>query len=378
MTVRYRLLIALRVALVVGTVTSWIFIGIGAGFRFIALLVVVAALVLVGAIHLRRRTLAAGPPQPAGWGGVPISYLLAPQPPVAAAVDAPAVAAFVASPDRLAPPMLQSVTPPTMAPPVPLPAAAAAAEDDCDADRPTEPEIRRLITSLHLAADDLLAQKMHSTVAVEDLAHQVRAHLQLLSLRLDRLSVHIDPSGSSAHDEARADVDRLNTILTDQMEFVRGTSGRVPTETDAVRVVRERVAAWSALSARHRSGPIGSTICESATILTQQGALGQVLDILLDNAIKYTPPAGAVHVTTQCDDGRFVVKVSDQGKGLTPSERAAAVTRGWRADPNGAPGCGLGLSIASVLVRTNRGRLSLADPPSGPGLEVTVEFPLIA
>jgi signal transduction histidine kinase len=78
----------------------------------------------------------------------------------------------------------------------------------------------------------------------------------------------------------------------------------------------------------------------------------------------------------QTEDGDdAVLSVRDHGPGLSPTERARATDRFWRAP--GAPpgGTGLGLAIVSELPTVSGGTVTIDDPADGPGLVVRVRLP---
>jgi two-component system sensor histidine kinase QseC len=101
-------------------------------------------------------------------------------------------------------------------------------------------------------------------------------------------------------------------------------------------------------------------------------ALGILLRNVIDNAIRYTPPGGAVEVKARPLDGRIVFEVTDNGPGIPPAERARVFDRFYRGTGADAFGCGLGLSIARRVADLHGARIALAEAPSGQGLQVTV------
>jgi heavy metal sensor kinase len=83
---------------------------------------------------------------------------------------------------------------------------------------------------------------------------------------------------------------------------------------------------------------------------------------LLDNAIKYTPPGGAIHVRAKSTaSGHSSIEVEDSGPGIAPAHRERIFERFYRADPGGSEsrGAGLGLAIARWAVAANGGRIEL-------------------
>jgi signal transduction histidine kinase len=102
------------------------------------------------------------------------------------------------------------------------------------------------------------------------------------------------------------------------------------------------------------------------------GAIEQILDNLLDNALNASPEGATIATRVASSDGDATLTITDQGPGLTDEQKAMATQRFWRASP-GTPGSGLGLAIVESLTTASRGRLELADAP-GSGLSVVVAF----
>jgi signal transduction histidine kinase len=93
--------------------------------------------------------------------------------------------------------------------------------------------------------------------------------------------------------------------------------------------------------------------------------LRQALINLVDNAIKFTPPAGCVRLRLTETPSLAVVDVIDSGPGVPPEARDHIFDRFYRIDGNEAVGTGLGLSLARGGVEAIGGRLTLEQ--SGPG-----------
>ncbi len=99
--------------------------------------------------------------------------------------------------------------------------------------------------------------------------------------------------------------------------------------------------------------------------------LQDMLGNLLDNAGRWA--ANEVAVVAQRTGDRLLIVIDDDGPGIAPERRAAALTRGVRLDES-APGSGLGLHIAAELADLYGGALALSDSPLG-GLRVQLELP---
>ncbi len=107
-------------------------------------------------------------------------------------------------------------------------------------------------------------------------------------------------------------------------------------------------------------------------------AIKQVLLILLDNALKFTPSSQAITVTTAVDAGRVAISVCDTGPGIAPEALPHIFERFYRGDTarTGA-GAGLGLAIAKTLVEAQQGTITVKSQV-GQGSIFTVSFPQAA
>lgn len=99
---------------------------------------------------------------------------------------------------------------------------------------------------------------------------------------------------------------------------------------------------------------------------------GLALRNLLDNALRYSPPASPVTLRVQSAAQRVALRVQDRGPGMPEAARVQAVQRFWRNQAG--QGSGLGLSIAHAIAVQHGGSLRLSPGPQG-GLEARLEFP---
>ena len=107
-------------------------------------------------------------------------------------------------------------------------------------------------------------------------------------------------------------------------------------------------------------------------------ALRRALLILMDNAAKYTPRGGSVHVGVERQNGFAVASVTDTGIGIDQEDLDRVFDRFWRADKARSRqqgGAGLGLSIAKWIIDVHGGGISVQSEP-GKGSQFTVRLPL--
>ncbi|HEV8489159.1 MAG TPA: ATP-binding protein [Candidatus Limnocylindrales bacterium] len=112
------------------------------------------------------------------------------------------------------------------------------------------------------------------------------------------------------------------------------------------------------------------------------GRVGQVLENLVGNALKYAPDASTVVVGAAVEGDWLVATVDDEGVGVPEAERTLVTEpfhRAWNVRESRIPGTGLGLYISRRLVEAHGGRLTVGDRPDGPpGTRVTFSLPLLA
>ena len=106
--------------------------------------------------------------------------------------------------------------------------------------------------------------------------------------------------------------------------------------------------------------------------------LHQVFTNLVENAIKYSPKSTKILVSTEEPDGRLIVQVADQGKGIPENEIENIFTKFYRssqATSSKVKGSGLGLYLARYFVELHNGRISV-ESDTGKGSTFTVELPM--
>lgn len=217
---------------------------------------------------------------------------------------------------------------------------------------------------------------------VADASHQLRTPLTALRLRLENLQSRLS-SGSDQHDpsldreveRAIDETNRLTELVTNLLQLARADEKSATAPSDLRTLVRDRVDTWTAVANERHVTMVGPDGEKAGPILVRAvpGAIEQILDNLLDNAVRASP-RGAL-VTVGIDEGTEVVALSieDHGPGLNDADKAEAMRRFWRGDTT-TPGTGLGLAIVDALATASGGSTTLTDTDAG-GLTVTVTFP---
>ncbi|MBE0615066.1 MAG: sensor histidine kinase N-terminal domain-containing protein [Burkholderiales bacterium] len=112
----------------------------------------------------------------------------------------------------------------------------------------------------------------------------------------------------------------------------------------------------------------------AAEIKGHAGLIAILLRNLIDNAIRYSPEGGSVHVRVARDGQAATLTVTDQGPGIPADERDKVGQRFYRVLGTEEYGSGLGLSIVKRIAELHGASLSLENGPQGRGLSVTARF----
>ena len=210
---------------------------------------------------------------------------------------------------------------------------------------------------------------------VADASHQLRTPLTALRLRLENLQARLPEADAAELDHAIDETSRLAGLVSDLLQLARADHGQPAAPTDITDIARQRVDTWSAL-AESRGVTLQLVAGDVPVIaLAQPGAVEQVLDNTLDNALTVLPEGGVITVTVIGGASEHRLIVSDNGPGLPDADKERATRRFWRAaDATPGAGTGLGLAIASALAHASGGTLTLGDAQPH-GLAVTLTLP---
>jgi two-component system, OmpR family, sensor kinase len=160
---------------------------------------------------------------------------------------------------------------------------------------------------------------------------------------------------------------RLSRIVDDMFTLARADAGTYPLRQMPMyldEVVDDVVKAARVLAAT-RDVSIEAATIPSASLTGDEELIRRLMVNLLDNAIRYTPPGGTVHVDLEQAPGGFELSISDRGPGIPPDVQPHIFERFYRADTartrraNGDGGAGLGLALARWIAEAHGGHLTL-------------------
>jgi signal transduction histidine kinase len=192
----------------------------------------------------------------------------------------------------------------------------------------------------------------------------IKGHAETLRDPSTRANAAVADSALVTIDE---EVDRLRRLVSNLLDAARATSGdlhveRVPLSLGPL--VERTVHRFRGRSRRHQ---LTLRLPDSLPLVLGDGnRLESVLYNLLDNAVKYAPRGGEVHVQARARPFHVEVSVQDPGLGIPPDEQARVFQPYYRAPPDGrssAEGSGLGLYICKTVVEAHGGRMWVESAP---------------
>jgi two-component system, OmpR family, sensor histidine kinase CiaH len=211
---------------------------------------------------------------------------------------------------------------------------------------------------------------------VADASHELRTPLAVIRANAEFLQQQQPESEEAA--EILAETDRLASLVDALLALARDQGGSAAERSvDLGELVTASAQAMRPL-AGDRKVALDVEVAPGLEVRGNPDQLRQLVVILVDNALRYTPEGGRVRVDAHRDDDSAVVSVSDTGIGIDPDALEHVFQRFYRADDartRAFGGAGLGLSIAEQLVTGHGGRISAQSTP-GRGSTFTVSLPL--
>jgi signal transduction histidine kinase/CheY-like chemotaxis protein len=242
----------------------------------------------------------------------------------------------------------------------------------------------RLITTLRDRAQDLAEGDRHKNEFLATLAHELRNPLAPIRTAVAVLR-HLE-TDSAAMERNRAVLDRQVThmarLLDDLLDMARISRGKVQLRKERIRlgpVLEGAVEASRVLMAERRHELRFSPPHQPVWVEADATRLHQIVTNLLTNAAKYTDPAGHINLEARCGGDEVVVRVTDDGIGISPEMLPRVFelfSQAARALNRAEGGLGIGLNLVRSLVEMHGGTVAVRSEGIGCGSEFTVRLPI--
>ena len=216
---------------------------------------------------------------------------------------------------------------------------------------------------------------------VGDASHELRTPLSVLLSSVDAMDMTIekDEMAGKLLSNMREEVKRMTNLVSDLLTLARSDSNTIELKTEIFDLSLLAAKAIESLNPIAVSKQIQLELAApvSITVMGDPQRISQLIYILLDNAIKYTPNAGEVKLNLFKDNREVRIVVEDTGIGIKKEDYHKIFERFYRADKSRSRqigGHGLGLSIAKWIVETHKGTIQVTSE-SGKGSTFIVNLP---
>jgi signal transduction histidine kinase len=214
-------------------------------------------------------------------------------------------------------------------------------------------------------------------------SHDLQTPLTSMRAILEALSDGIvdDPETVKRYlNTAQRDVRSLSALIDDLFQMAQLDAGGFPLHRAPASLsdlVSDTLESFTELAKQQGITLEGQVESDVDPIFMDTQAIGRVLNNLIGNALRHTPPNGRVSVWVRRTGPRVEVTVSDTGEGIRAEDIPHIFERFYRAEKSrnrGTGGAGLGLAIARGIVRAHGGEIRV-ESKVGKGTQFTLQFP---
>lgn len=240
-------------------------------------------------------------------------------------------------------------------------------------------EVRELAASFNEMATRVELTLAEQRRFAGDASHQLRTPLTALRLRVEQALATVVERPERATTEvaddleaAVAELERLARLVEQLLALARTEAPGSTARIDVGAIIDGRLEMWRPL-AEERGVSLVVQGDVAGVVEAMPGALEQIVDNYIDNALDYAPPSTSITIAVARSSSDTTISVADRGPGMSATSREHAFDRFWRgAESQNRPGgSGLGLSIVAQLAAASGGRVALLENPEG-GLLATV------
>lgn len=241
-------------------------------------------------------------------------------------------------------------------------------------------EVQPLIHAMNGLLERLSASIAAQQRFIADAAHQLRTPIAGLKTQTE-LALRLSPATDTQAtlNQLHAATDRMTRLINQLLSLARAEPdagrARETQRIELAELARETTTEWVPRALARNidlgfEGPPGEAPIDGDPFL-----LREMLNNLLDNAIRYTQQGGRVTVRVSTRDGKIALSVEDNGPGVPEAERERVFERFYRVLGTATEGCGLGLAIVREIALGHRAEITLAGGAGGAGTVVDVAFP---
>jgi len=250
-----------------------------------------------------------------------------------------------------------------------------------------EGEVKGLITSLHDVTETRNVERIKNEF-ISTAAHELNTPLASI-MGFTELLVDSDTFGGFDEEQRREflseileKTDVLARIVSDLLDLSRMETGHAMPLQQNMENLNETISKAVRLYQANRNDHKLEIKLEGSAdteIFIDQQRIIQVVENLISNAVKYSSPGSVITIATALNNHKALIKVQDQGVGMTDEQISRVFDKFYRADPSNHAinGLGMGMSIVQNIIHAHDGTINILSTP-GEGTTVTVMLPIQA
>jgi signal transduction histidine kinase len=244
-------------------------------------------------------------------------------------------------------------------------------------------EIGELAQSFNKMSDDLSRSFNLRKQMTADIAHELRTPLSLIIGHAEGVHDGVLQPSLENFEIIREEAERLEKLVNDLRTLSLADAGELSVDFQPVDINAFLGDIHSHYVSIFNQKRISLDLEPAPVILKANldlNRFAQVLNNILDNALRYTPEDGKVTIKALGIGNKIQISIHDSGEGVSPEEAQRLFDRFYRVDESRARydgGSGLGLAIARSIVEMHKGRV-WAESEIGRGLKIVIELPKLS
>lgn len=241
-------------------------------------------------------------------------------------------------------------------------------------------ELQRLVSDFNSMSTQLERYERDVRESSAVIAHELRTPLNAAMGRVQGMLDEVFPSDAAQLGMVKRQLDHLSKLVDDLHLLSMARAGRLVLERSdfpLMALVAERLA-WFEPQLDQAGVRTQVSMTDGLRVHADRDRLGQVINILVDNLLRYAAGGGELNIVACQVQDQVVIEIGDRGPGIEAQHLDSVFDRFWRAERSRARysgGSGLGLSIARAICQAHGGAMTASNLDEG-GTLIRAQFPV--